>query len=206
MTHTYKGLPVPWIARWSGEIIDPATLEVKLINTADGGSRVHLLGQTPDDFIDDVLWLPERDAAGTGTPLFAQVQSHRQHTCQVEGRCQVCGEVIEPPLLWLIPMKGFAQRSARNTMITDVAPLCETCLPIARAMCPLLNRVAGASVLLEVRAHRPIALFGDVFARRPDGRTYHYQDQVEIGNTTELRRLMARQMVVELYDFRRRRL
>jgi hypothetical protein len=210
----HRGVPVPWIARWSAEVVSPRPAFGFWI-TADG-MRVTFLDERPEDRIDGVLWLRENDAPGQGTPDWATVQSHRQRACQVEGRCQVCGRVIdERPVTWLIP-KIPMRKTTTGTIITDVAPTCTDCLQLARVSCPYL--LAKDHVAFNVYDWRPSAVFGDVIdlGRRiplppydapymapPSTMIRHYQATAPL--TGYVGNVMARQMVVELWNYQRRR-
>jgi hypothetical protein len=210
----HRGVPVPWIARWSAEVVTPKPAFSVWITSQ--GAQVGFTDESPQDRIDGVLWMRERDLPGVGDPEFKVVHSHRQRAAQVEGRCQVCGRIItERPVPWLIP-KILMQKGSRGSIITDVAPTCEQCLNLARVTCPhLLSR---PYIIVDVKDWRPAGLFGDVveLARRipvppPDApfpmprdtMIRHYQETKTLGGY--LGNMMARQMVVELWNFTRRR-
>jgi hypothetical protein len=204
MNITHRGVRVPWITRWTSEVVDRRKICLATHNDIGGGYRIALIGETPDDRIDDVLWLPEGDGQGVGTPMWKDVHSHRQRRCMVEGLCQVCGEQIELPLLFLIPYPELMQKEG-GKIITDVAPLCRTCLPIARQLCPAITKHEHEQQLLEVRGWRTHALFGDIIERGPTG-TRLQQGEVPVGNADALRKIMARTAILELWDSRRSRL
>jgi hypothetical protein len=170
--------------------------------TADGRVRISYEDERPDDRIDEVLWQREFDSPGLGEPIWADVHSHRQRSCQIEGRCQVCGEVMAAPWLWLIP-PYLAQRGDHGSVITDVAPTCQDCIDTAMTVCPALRRVPPR--LLEVRDYRPVAVFGDLIHPGRNGRLVHTQGEARF-DSPAIQHVMARQMIVELWNFRRRQM
>lgn len=155
----------------------------------------------PRDRIDDVLWMREGESRGEGEPEWAQVSTHRQRACMLDPRCQVCGVKIESTEVpWLLPASAM-DRKSRFGVTTMTPPICETCIPIAMSSCPQLSRTKVTA--LTVTAYRPWAYFADYVTIR-NGRPFHGQG--EIGwNTEDLGNIMARQVIVELYAFRKRR-
>jgi hypothetical protein len=176
----YKGVPVPYIARWSSEVVRPGPAMIPV--PVPQGYYLTYKDEQPEDRVEGQLWLRERDSPGHGEPMFADVHSHRQRLCQIEGRCQICGQVQEPPLRWLIP-DGLYTRE-QGTLIT-------------------------------VKGYRPYALWGDIAesagpTRVPSSgqlrgfsKVRHVQGQRLLSGYTG--DVMARQMVVQLWDWRRHR-
>lgn len=204
----HNGRPVPWIVRWTSEVLTPGPRLIRKprhmsingqVGTFDW--QVAFNDETPDDRIDGQLWLRENNSQGVGEPMYADVHSHRQRRCQLEGLCQVCGETIEPPLTWLIPPR-LARKEA-NTLITDVAPICDDCLSVSRRVCPTLHRLEDRLLAVSVFDYRPYALFGDTL-REVRKRTVHSQGEIPLSGPVH--QLVARQLVVQLWNFRRRRL
>jgi hypothetical protein len=205
----YKGVPVPYIARWSSEVVRPGPAMIPV--PVPQGYYLTYKDEQPEDRVEGQLWLRERDSPGHGEPMFADVHSHRQRLCQIEGRCQICGQVQEPPLRWLIP-DGLYTRE-QGTLITDVAPVCELCQPWAERYCPFIQGHRFA--VYTVKGYRPYALWGDIAesagpTRVPSSgqlrgfsKVRHVQGQRLLSGYTG--DVMARQMVVQLWDWRRHR-
>lgn len=201
-----RGRPVPWITRWTSEVRSPRLKPWM----SDDGFRLGYEDETPEDRIEGVLWQREGDSPGQGEPMWKDVHSHRQRRCQVEGRCQVCGEAIEGVIPWVIPHRQYVMRIS-NSLTTDVAPTCNTCIDLALKVCPALNE---RSLIYDVRQYRPFALFGDLVEssigpvttplRLPEySQVRHFQGEKRINGY--LGNMMARQMIVQLSDFRKRR-
>jgi hypothetical protein len=197
---TFKGRPVPWVTRWSSEVVAHGARTRLMPSHTPEGIHLRFINEQPDDRIDGVLWLPENDSRGLGTPMWKEVHSHRQRRCQVEGRCQVCGVAIASrSMTWILP-HGLSTRQG-SSLITDVAPVCENCVPIATTYCPHLIR--QPSRMITVYNYRPWGLFGDIIDPEPHTGVRHYQGDRPFG--AYLGNVMARQMIVELYDYRTRK-
>lgn len=196
----HKGRPVPWIARWTSELRLPGP---QLVPHADDDGRVRLAfaDETPHDRVNGLLFHREGDSPGVGEPMWADVHSHRQNQAQREGRCQVCGIVIEGPIPWILPHGQLADRVGRS-IITDVAPTCTACIPIASKHCPHLRHQPFRQI--EVRGFRVHGYFGDIVDRAGTlGHVRHYQADRRLSGY--LGNLMVRQTIVELWDHRLRR-
>jgi hypothetical protein len=165
-----------------------------------GQLRLSYEDERPEDRIDGVLWMRENSSPGFGDPLWREIHSHRQRQCQVEGRCQVCGELMDP-LLWLIPTLLLTR--SKDSLITEVAPTCVDCVEKALLLCPALHR--SNTILCEVFNYRPHSVFGDTVYASRGGGMRHLQGDVEL-HGAGIHHVMARQMIVELWNYRRRRL
>jgi hypothetical protein len=207
----HLGKPVPYITRWSLEVAAPAPQIVPWLTRE--GVRVEYGDERPTDRHDGVLWLREFDLPGKGTPAFKDIHSGRQRRCMVEGLCQVCGEPIDKPIPWMIPTALRTTTATKAGLLTDVAPICHSCLPQAEIYCPHLRE--HGFQLFDVYDYRLKSVFGDVIdvpgkrtvahpLQLPKGaKIFHYQADRPIEGY--LGNVVARQMVVELWNFRRRR-
>lgn len=193
---------MPYAVRWTSEVLSPGPQLVPRLDGPDGRMRLSFHDEVPEDRIDGVLFLREGDSPGVGEPMWADVHTHRQRRCQVEGRCQVCGQVIEGRVTpWILPYGQLASRVG-GTIVTDVAPTCGDCIAVALRHCPHLGRKPYR--LIDVRGYRVHSYFGDVVDHSGiPGRPKHFQADRRIGGY--LGNIMARQTIVELWDHRMRR-
>jgi hypothetical protein len=196
---TRRGLIVPWVTRWTSEVRNPALQPS--YNPGTGGLALDFLDEQPSDRIDGVLWMREGNSRGEGEPEWKQVSSHRQRACMLDQRCQVCGMKIEDTEIpWLLPASAM-DRKTRTGLTTMTPPTCAACIPIAMRSCPQLGRTKVNAV--TVTAYRPWAYFAD-YVRLEQGRQRHGQGEIP-WNSADLSPIMARQVIVELYAYRRRR-
>lgn len=163
----HKGLPVPWVARWSTERPTAAADFVRETLLAPDGSlslRLRYADQRPGDrdrF--GVLWY--RAASQTiGEPEFAQVHPHRQRDAMDHPRCQVCGRRLRiEDAVWMLAGKEIDSEGTGAAM-TGQPPLCEPCVEVSVTYCPHLR--SGARDAYRAASHTPIGVFADV--HRPD--------------------------------------
>lgn len=200
----WKGRPVPWAAKWSGEEI-PDRLSATIL--PDGPRVVYPDGNEDRDSY-GYLWRREGISRG-GEPQFAQLNAYRQRASMRVPRCHVCGARLPrgKPVRWLLPAGGTFRSADGQAVLTHSPPTCDGCVPLARRLCPALR--ARGSVLLEVRDFRLWGVIGECFTLRPGtpapagltpvkdlvceyGRSYRGAGP---GN------YVARQQVVELVDW-----
>lgn len=186
MTRTLK--PKPWIT--------PTDLEQFDGTFGFNGHEVMIPGVERD--ADGVLWQPMgEDLDLEGAVRWKDMHTGRQRQAMLEGRCQVCGQLVDRPTSWLIPgLEARAYKPNGRPFTTASPPTCEICISIAKEHCPNLNRYEPLK--LTVRNWRPVAVFGDMVDR--NGR--HVMAEVRLGSP-DLARIMARHLVVEVYDYRR---
>lgn len=203
-----RGLIVPWVTRWTSERRD-LPMQPHL-DSGTGKVVLDYIEPEPGDRVDGVLWMREGGSRGEGDPEWSQVSTARQRACMLDPRCQVCGTIIEgTEIPWLLPASAM-DRKTRTGLTTMTPPICETCIPIAMASCPQLGRTKVTA--LTVHAYRPWAYFGDYVAIRDVtgegpkrfGRQFHGQGEIP-WDSPDLSSIMARQVIVELYAYRRRR-
>jgi len=192
----HKGLIVPWVARWTAESIERHPLKL-MLNPSTKSLHLQYEDERPGDRIEGVLWMRSGDARGEGEPEWKEVHSRRQRACMLDPRCQICGMAIEGGVIpWLLP-KAVGNAKTRHGISTMVPPVCPDCIPVALASCPFLAR--NEVQLFEVRHYRPWAYFADYVT--PQGR--HLQGEIPF-DAESLVHIVARQIIVELLDMRRR--
>lgn len=198
----HKGRPVPWITRWTSEVCTPGPRLI--VEGTPAGIRLSFENEQPEDRIEGILYLRENNSPGVGEPMWKDIHTHRQRQCMVEGRCQVCGQIIEPPIPWLLSPTGSVITRQGSRIITDTAPTCGGCLETAKKHCPHLLRYP--TKVVDVRGYRIHGLFGDVIDfSGAYGKQRHYQADRRVDDTHPLDNIVVRQTIVELWDHRKRR-
>src|SRR5207237_3173952 len=112
----YKGLPVAWVACWSGE---QGVTEFRV----DSEGRFNRDRLAPGVIAGPggiVMLSPGSKGQGRGTPDFGATQSFRQRSCMTRPRCQVCGRVIEGVPYWIVPHLG--EGKVRRWADADLPP------------------------------------------------------------------------------------
>lgn len=145
----WKGRPVPWVTRWSGERID-TPLQVSL--SRDG---VHLNYEDGQETYDGhgVLWKRE-GLTRAGEPEYSQMNTYRQRACMSRRKCQVCGAKInERPIRWLVSRAQFQEA------LTMSPPTCSSCIPLALELCPHLK--SNPYLILKVLDYEPWGVYGE---------------------------------------------
>lgn len=199
MTLTTKaGLQVPWVTRWTKEVIrSPIQL------TYDPANK------TPVLFYDDgpefrdehgILWQREGINRG-GEPQFSQVATYRQRAAMRKRLCQVCGNKIESRVIrWL--MAPLQLETLGGATCTQSPPTCDACVPIAIDLCP---RMRQEHIILRVLEYRIWGVSGEaVVLREPEqpllgvrqvnAAAHRYGDPYPLA-------FLAKQQIVELVKF-----
>jgi len=209
------GLTKPWITPYAGERYEGRFgFDGQQIFYAPGE------GEPRDD--DGILWQPslgrcqhpgcrmtvdqhDRWEAGheidLGEIWWKEMHTGRQRDAMRGPLCQVCGTNLSEakPLLWLLPaLELMVRKPNGRPFTTSTPPICATCVDVARQQCP--NLKANAPLLLQVQHYRPWGVFGDTVRTRPVQRLV--QGDVQLG-TEEIKRTMARHLVVEILDYRK---
>lgn len=187
--NTWKGVPVPWAALWSGEQTisreDPLLIWVGHLAYTD---------ELPGDRRLGALWMRHR-IGQHGEPLFRQLHTARQRLAMLKNLCQICGGTAvnaDGRVSWLIPAGGDMQW-------TMTPPTCEHCQETALRYCPHLTSEPPARI--TVRETTPIGVLGDLY--RMDGERFagvSRQTVVDFSDHDKMRRILAKQLAVALRD------
>ena len=146
----YKGIPVPYITAWSGELATDVVGDRFLlrVNTFTRRPQLRYRDEHPADRDSHgILWHRVAWAPGVGRPAYADVHTARQRRAISRALCQVCGN---PGQVWLTPALLWDAHLAENGHTapyrTSDPPVCRSCLELAVRYCPELSR---GHVLLE---------------------------------------------------------
>ncbi|MFI5825269.1 hypothetical protein ACIA8I_40385 [Streptomyces rishiriensis] len=146
--HEQGGLPVPYVAAWSGE-----NHRTPAVVRHPSGRGIGFAGEMPyDRDADGVLWVRQSIAPGSGRALFPKVHVLRQRRAVSRMLCQVCGAdtLEQDPERQLFVLKHVGQPVAEGEL-TTAAPVCPPCALIAVKHCPHLREHVAAWV------ERPLA-------------------------------------------------
>ncbi|MFF8880737.1 hypothetical protein [Streptomyces flaveolus] len=142
---TWKGVRVPYIAPWTGEIREQPRLERRPLNK--GGGIAYVDEHRLYDRHADILWVRMGAVRGTGKPLLAGVNSQRQRQAMDRQLCQVCGATTygraDGHHLYLL-----AEREGKPIAEgeqTSAPPIHEACAAEALRDCPHLREGAVAA-------------------------------------------------------------
>ena len=202
----WKGLPVPWVARWSAQV-SPETYGVKVVQTQGGG--YHLRVEYPEDNWRDqhgTLWQHE-GLVRAGEPQFGMVSTWRQRAAMVKRLCQVCGSKIEGKMTpWILDMmESDMVEILDGDPLTATAPVCESCIPLARRLCPHLSK--GGSKVYDVLEYELWGVFGEVVTMTEAG-PKRFQTNLgyreDYGENFSFESVLAKQQVVKLTKFKER--
>lgn len=131
------GPPVPWVARWTEETGTEHATTLTL------------------DALDHELRIQAYPAShqGKGTPQYGAVDTYRGIRCFQEGRCQVCGALVQDPFTIINASHPITFIGAEKHEVIRVLkelvgkplpvydmPVCDTCLPLAVRECPQVKR------------------------------------------------------------------
>lgn len=195
----WKGRPVPWVTRWTGEI-SPTRYDIA--RDAEG-NFTYIDGQNLKDN-QGVLW--QREGIGRqGDPDWASVSTYRQRASIGKRLCQVCGTKIPPgSIQWLMPLNEGYIEHGDGGMLTWNPPTCTDCIPLALELCPHLKR--NGYQILKVLDYEVWGVMGltmteiggspyPIQAARP------YKEDPDFPVHIEAGRIMAQQMVAKLGTF-----
>ncbi|MFE9679483.1 hypothetical protein ACFYO5_36165 [Streptomyces sp. NPDC006259] len=147
---TWKGMRVPYIAPWTGEIREQPRPERRPLNL--GGGIAYLDEHRLYDRHAGILWLRMGAVRGAGTPILAGVNTQRQSQAMDRQLCRICGATTygraDGTHLYLL-----AEREGRPIAQgeqTASPPVHEDCAAEALRECPHLREGAVAA-----RVERP---------------------------------------------------
>lgn len=147
--YTQNGLVVPDITLWTAEESTRPPTMVRRIgsNGAFLGYRDEL---SYDRNTEGTLWARQAIAQGRGKAKFDSVNALRQRRAMSHLLCQVCGIHVldaehEHQLFLLHTASG---QPVREGELTTAPPVCESCAPVAKELCPRL-RAGHAAAWVE---------------------------------------------------------
>ncbi|WP_147449234.1 hypothetical protein [Actinomadura pelletieri] len=192
----WRGLPVPWVVRWTGEKVDPSLR----LGWQEG--RLAYRRELPTDRRFGALWYRNRTGR-SGEPEFAEIHTGRQLACMTSGICQVCGgnaAETDGRIAWLLPGDEWPLlTNPTEPNLVPTPPTCRACWSLAASSCPHLRTVG--SVPVTAAAAVPAAAHGDLY-RLGQAAPCARNVMVPLTNHSALRRMLAKQLIVELRDIR----
>lgn len=198
---SHKGHPVPWVTRWTGEIVE----EQLSVAMDPDGLLLHYPRGNEDREANGVLWYREGIKRG-GEPEYSQVNVYRQRASMRKCLCQVCGKKIDArPISWITPIEEPIFDSDDGHVYTQTPPVCDGCAALALHVCPALR--SRGYRRLKVLEYEIAGVYGEaiVFVKdrtamsRRKGLTMVF-DQ-DYGDDFSWRAVGAKQQVVRLTKF-----
>lgn len=187
-----RGLPVPYVTRWTGEQQDQHMVIVGLRGVVQVAYHDDPLGLGR---IDGLLWSRDGNAPRSGEPEWKGVHALRHRSCMLSPRCQVCGKRFpagQPVTVLHAVVPDYAPHT--QPFDTSTPPTCRRCAPWAKQLCPNLR--ASRCIIAEAATITPIAVCGNLFDM--DGQRH----QAELRLDDPLLPLMqAKQLVVRVADY-----
>lgn len=195
---SWKGRPVPWVARWSGEQLDEPA---QVAYTPEGDLFIYYADGR--EFRDEhgLLWIRE-NVDRAGTPEYAQVSATRQRNSMLHRLCQVCGDEIQEPVIrWLIDPRQI-RNGAEGETITYSPPTCDGCVQLSLTLCPAMKK---SHVVVRVLEYEVWGVSASVI-RIHEGRAQESKEgMIRYGKTGYpfgMHQVVARQQIVEWTKFR----
>ncbi|RKN43027.1 hypothetical protein [Streptomyces hoynatensis] len=191
-----KGLPVPYVVRWSGEVV---VTDRDLIVRADGRGLGYRDERPGDRDRHGVLWARLTEEPGGGQPEFRCMHPARQRRAMLERLCQVCGGPADRNGKgWLFvlgrPGREDGVPGWPEGALCTKPPVCEPCAGVAVAHCPHL----GEPAFVRVRKPRVWGVFGGFFVPGRGGRLAGSEDADLPFGHPQADWFLANQLVVEL--------
>ncbi|MFJ2957107.1 hypothetical protein [Streptomyces sp. NPDC087270] len=192
-------LPVPYVARWSGESVSTAGLVVK----PDGSGLAYEDEVAADRDGHGVLWARMGEAVGVGRPDYRAMSSHRQRVAALCKLCQVCGGPADRTAkgwLFLMPAappgeEGCAEPEPIEGTLTTKPPICHPCAELAVRHCPHL----AAPLYVRSRKPRVWGVFGGFVTPSPTGALVNSADTyMPYGDREAAPWFLASQLALEL--------
>ncbi|RKN43874.1 hypothetical protein D7294_09265 [Streptomyces hoynatensis] len=192
-----KGLPVPFVAKWSGEEV---TVGGALTVRPDGGGLAYRDAAAGDRDRHGVLWARVVRAPGVGRPDFRVMHPVRQRGAMLGLLCQVCGGPADRSGKgWLFVLGrpevvGEGVSGWPEGLLCTKPPVCVPCARRAVRLCPHL----GEPVFVRVRKPRVWGVFGGFFLPRPGGGLVAGEDDYVPYGHRQAGWFLANQLVLEL--------
>ena len=160
----WKGHPVPWVTRWSGEVV---WVPVQVGQREDGA--VVAFYEDGREVRDDngVLWMRE-GINRAGEPQFSEVSAFRQRAAMRRRLCQVCGEKIASPVIRWLVHEAQLHRQADGSVVTISPPTCDDCVDLSMNVCPRMKRADGR-IIAKVLEYEIWGVWGTVARFGEDG-------------------------------------
>lgn len=204
----WKGKPVPWVTRWTGEML-PTEHTVMHVEQAPEPGAVALAYNSdlsPEEReANGILWQREGIARG-GEPQFSQVSTYRQRAAMRKRLCQVCGKKIESPVISWLMAPGHLDVTDQGHAVTTNPPTCDGCLKVSLEKCPHLLK-AGHFVV-KVLEYELWGVQGEGVLYDPQANSIMRQNQIRVPYEGELPPMLnryavvAKQQVVRLTKFK----
>ncbi|NUS02090.1 MAG: hypothetical protein HOV97_05945 [Nonomuraea sp.] len=199
---TWKGRPVPWVARWSGEVCaDPLSVG----EFEDGTCRVFYVDGNEVRDEHDVLWMRE-GITRAGEPQFGEVSIYRQRASMRKRLCQVCGQkIISPVIRWLVHPEQIVPRDD-GTALTMSPPTCDSCVDLSMVACPVMKH-EDKRVIARVLEYEVWGVLGIVarFDEMGRGQQTTGRNMIDYSRTDypfNFQQVVAKQQVVRWTKFR----
>lgn len=193
----WKGHPVPWVARWSGEVIQQP-VQIGLL--PDGSTRAFYDDGNEDRDAHGVLWF--REGIGrTGEPQFGEVSIYRQRACMQKRLCQVCGQKIQSKVIrWLLHPDQIIRTPRADAVLTMSPPTCDDCIDLSIGECPVMKNKRVVARVLEYEpwgVYGTVARFGEDGQGQTSGRSYIDYSRTDVS----MQQVIAKQLIVKWTKF-----
>ncbi|MGX1976850.1 hypothetical protein [Streptomyces kronopolitis] len=135
--YTQDGLPVPYIAFWSGEREARPRL---LIRRHGRASRLGYADETLHDLDGwGALWVRHSLSRGSGRARFEWVHAMRQRQTMLHGYCQICRGSATCAYTGRQLYIVNGGEPIQEGRVTNAPPVCGRCAPMAVRSCPRLS-------------------------------------------------------------------
>ncbi|RKN39503.1 hypothetical protein [Streptomyces hoynatensis] len=191
-----RRLPVPFVAKWSGEeVVVGGALRAR----PDGGGLAYRDEARGDRDRHGVLWARVTEAPGDGRPDFRVMHPVRQRRAFLERLCQVCGGPADRDAkgrLFVLrrPTAAEAVSGWPEGLLCTKPPVCVPCADTAARLCPHLDE----PVFVRVRKPRVWGVFGGFFLPRSGGGLAAGEDDYLPYGHRQAPLFLANQLVAEL--------
>lgn len=204
---TWKGKPVPWITRWTGEIIDDDDRVLRPFLNPAGQLQLNYVTdpENQEREANGILWQREGVSRG-GEPEFSQVSTYRQRAAMRKRLCQVCGEKITSPVIQWLMAPGQLDVTQQGEAVTMNAPTCDECVEIALAKCPHL--IKAGHFIVKVIEYELWGVYGEVVLWDGGSKISHQNnwnvsyDPAQLPEQLSFSAVMAKQQVVKFTKFK----